>query len=154
MKSRATTVSVFDAHALAPAFHRRVAARARTYLRALHVSGAELSVALVGDGAIRALNRRWRRKDIATDVLSFPGGEAVPGDRGPRQLGDVIISLDTAARVAAERGRPIREEVDRYLAHGLLHLLGHEHHRASDARRMAAEEARLLGGQGLVPSPR
>ena len=123
-------------------------------MAALSISGAELSVALVGDEAIRRLNREWRRLDRPTDVLSFPAGEAPPGARGPTVLGDIVVSLDTTARAAREFHRPVGEELDRYLAHGLLHLLGHDHPRPVEAKRMAAAEARLLGAEGMVSPPR
>jgi len=111
----------------------------------------ELSILLTDDPGIRTLNREWRRKDRPTDVLSFPAGEPPPGSTGPRHLGDVIVSLDTARRQARAHGRSLNDELDLYLAHGLLHLLGHDHHRRRDAERMAALEARLLGRPGMVP---
>lgn len=123
----------------------RLLRSARRFLGRLRVRQAELFVALVTDGEIRELNRRWRRKDEATDVLSFPAGEMPPG--GPRSLGDIVISLDTARRVAPRR---VDEELDRYLAHGLLHLLGYDHVRRGDAKKMAAAEAKLLGKEGMV----
>jgi probable rRNA maturation factor len=110
----------------------------------------ELSILVVTDRAIRAQNWKWRRKDRPTDVLSFPAGEPLPGSTGPRPLGDVILSLDTARRQARTFRRTLGAELDLYLAHGLLHLLGHDHHRPADARRMAALEARLLRGPGMV----
>ena len=92
---------------------------------------------------MRRLNRAWRGKDRPTDVLSFPAG-------GPGALlGDIVISLDTARRAAKEEGRGVGAELDRYLAHGLLHLLGHDHERPADARRMAEAEDALVG-EGMV----
>jgi probable rRNA maturation factor len=139
--------------------HRRGAKqRARVSRKALHfmselsLSGRELSVLLVGDEAIRLLNKEWRQKDKATDVLSFPAGDAPKGMPGHHPLGDIIVSLDTAERVADEEGRTVESEVDRYLAHGLLHLLGHDHHRKADAAKMRALEERLLGTSGLIPA--
>jgi len=117
----------------------------------LDLRDVELSVLLTDDPAIRVLNRAWRRKDRPTDVLSFPAGEPPPGAGGPRHLGDVILSLDTARRQARAHRRSLADELDLYLAHGLLHLLGHDHHRRPDAERMAAVEARLLGRPGMVP---
>jgi probable rRNA maturation factor len=137
------TVHARSEHARGAAAARRLAQRADRYLAALGRSDAELSVLVVGDRAIRALNRRWRRKDRATDVLSFP--TAGPGPL----LGDVVISLDTARRAAREAGRTVGNELDRYLAHGLLHLLGHDHERPAEARRMAEAEDALVG-QGMV----
>jgi probable rRNA maturation factor len=126
---------------------RRVA---RRFLGALALSGVELSILVVTDRAIRALNREWRRKDRPTDVLSFPAGEPLPGSSGPRPLGDVILSLDTARRQARTHRRTLAAELDLYLAHGLLHLLGHDHHWPTDARRMAALEEQLLRRPGMV----
>ncbi len=118
----------------------------------MDLRGVALAVTLTTDVRIRTLNRRWRQKDHATDVLSFPGGPPPPGWPGPLVLGDVVISLDTARRVATRERRLLREELDRYLTHGLLHLLGHDHHRPVAARRMAALEDRLLGSHGMVRS--
>jgi probable rRNA maturation factor len=130
---------------------RRLRARARAFLSTLELRDVELSVLLTDDPGIRALNRHWRRKDRPTDVLSFPGGAPAPGSTGPLHLGDVILSLDTARRQARAHRRTLAGELDLYLAHGLLHLLGHDHHRRRDAERMAALEARLLGRPGMVP---
>lgn len=141
------------AKALSPWVRRR----ARDFLAALELDGCELSVSLVSDARIRRLNREWRKKDKATDVLSFPlhaplpaGG--APGSKGQPlvPLGDIVISTDTARRQAREYHRTLREEVERYLAHGLLHLLGHDHHQPAQRRRMAKEEGRLLGGAGML----
>jgi len=130
---------------------RRLQARARAFLSRLELRDVELSVLLTDDPGIRVLNRQWRRKNRPTDVLSFPGGGPLPGSTGPLHLGDVILSLDTARRQARAHRRTLAAELDLYLAHGLLHLLGHDHHRRRDAERMAALEARLLGGPGMVP---
>jgi probable rRNA maturation factor len=129
----------------------RLRARAAAFLATLELQDVELSVLLTDDPGIRTLNRMWRRKDKATDVLSFPAGDPPPGATGPRHLGDIIVSLDTARRQARAHRRSLNDELDLYLAHGLLHLLGHDHHRRRDAERMAALEARLLGRPGMVP---
>lgn len=105
---------------------------------------AELSIALVGDVEMQRLNASYRGKDRPTDVLSFEMGDETPGD-GSRLLGDVAISLDTAARQAAERGVPVAEEIRVLLAHGILHLLGYDHERSRpEARRMFARQRALL----------
>ncbi len=126
---------------------RRLRARGEAFLAALGRRDAELSVVLVDDRAMRRLNRRWRGVDRSTDVLSFPLSE--PAGGGPL-LGDVVISLETAERRARAEGRPLRTELERYLAHGVLHLLGYDHERPEDARRMAEAEERLVRGEGLV----
>jgi probable rRNA maturation factor len=100
------------------------AARIRRVLRAaardLGVTG-ELAVVLAGDRTLRSLNARYRGKDKPTDVLSFPG----PG--GEAGLGDVVISLDTAAKNARSLGRTLPQEVDVLALHGFLHVLGYDH---------------------------
>jgi probable rRNA maturation factor len=143
-------VTVQVAHPQGKRFSKQVTELAETFLEKLELSGCELSISLVGDHAIRRLNRTWRKKDKATDVLSFPAGEAPKGTPGPRQLGDVVISLDTAKVQAREYERTVEQEVARYLAHGLLHLLGHDHERPKDAQKMARAEERLLGASGMV----
>lgn len=124
--------------------------RAAAFLKKLNHSGWELSVALVGDDEIRALNRRWRRRDRVTDVLSFPAGDWFGA--GPRLLGDVVISLATTRRAAREYGHTLEDELSRYLAHGLLHLLGHDHLKHTDAIKMARAETKLLGRAGMLGS--
>jgi rRNA maturation RNase YbeY len=141
----------------APALAGRLRRSARRLLRALRLDGAELSVVLVSDAEMRRLNRRWRRKDRPTDVLSFAQRDGAGGDphatwsRGEKGapgglLGDVVISVDTARRQAGERGASLGREGDRLLVHGLLHLLGYDHERsAAEARRMQRRERTLLG---------
>ncbi|NOJ78451.1 rRNA maturation RNase YbeY [Myxococcus xanthus] len=143
-------VTIQVAHGQGRDFARLLTSWARAYLVQLKLSGVELSLSLVDDRAIRRLNRTWRQKDKATDVLSFPAGDLPKGTPGPRPLGDVVISLDTAKRQAKEYGRTLESEMARYLAHGLLHLLGHDHERPRDAKRMAALEEQLLGERGMV----
>jgi probable rRNA maturation factor len=120
---------------------RVLRAAAKQQLAALDLS-RELSLTLVSDRRMRVLNREWRGKDRATDVLSFPQHGA--------SIGDVVISLDTARRQARAGGWSLSAELRRLLAHGLLHCLGHDHHTAGQARRMAAAEQRLLGRRGMV----
>ncbi len=132
---------------------RRLRERAKRFLAALGREEAELSVLIVTDDAIRALNKKWRRKDRATDVLSFPVAPvARPFGASDSFLGDVVVSLDTAERVAGEEGRPLTRELDRYLAHGILHLLGHGHDEPGAAREMSEQEAALVGEGMLATS--
>jgi probable rRNA maturation factor len=125
---------------------RRLKRVAAELLAALDEAESTLSLTLTGDERIRALNREHRAKDRATDVLSFPMGEPA----GPeRLLGDVVISVDTARRQAAEYDAPLQNEIYRLLIHGLLHLLGHDHERPVERARMEAEERRLAGAIGM-----
>jgi probable rRNA maturation factor len=128
---------------------RAVAAMARAMLAALDLESSELSILLTNDDGIRRLNREHRDKDRATDVLSFPQSEfrrpLVPR-RGQNLavLGDVILSLDTAARQARGRRRPLEDEVRFLLAHGLLHLLGYDHRFPGEKKVMTARTRQLV----------
>jgi probable rRNA maturation factor len=104
---------------------------------------AELSILLVSDAEMRKLNRDYRGKDRPTDVLSFAQQEG-PGGAPAGLLGDVVVSVDTAKRQAAERGATLPREAERLLVHGVLHLLGYDHERsAAEARRMQRRERAL-----------
>jgi len=118
---------------------------ARRLLAALGEERAELTVSLIGDAEMHVLNRDYRGTDRPTDVLAFAlrEGRRAPGDDAV--LGDVVISLDTAARQARQRSVPADAEIRTLLIHGVLHLLGYDHERsAADARRMRGMERRLL----------
>lgn len=121
-----------------------VAAAAEAALRLLGEDASELSIALVDDEAIRKLNAAWRDKDTPTDVLAFPQREG-EGPEVPGLLGDVVISIPTAERQAAERGHTIEHEIRELLVHGILHVLGFDHERsAADAERMFARQREVL----------
>lgn len=126
-----------------PELATRVTRSARRLLRALRLHDAELSVLLCSDAVIHALNREWRGRDRPTDVLSFAQSEG-EGARPAGLLGDVVISVDTARRQAAERGATLGRETDRLLVHGVLHLLGYDHEVSpAEARRMQRRERAL-----------
>ena len=112
--------------------------RAERMLSALGLGEVELSLAVVNDAAMRRLNRCYRRQDRPTDVLAFAmaEGEPAPATR-PELLGDVVISADTARRQARAANHPLRDEITLLLAHGLLHLLGHDHQSRRAERDMA-----------------
>jgi len=113
-------------------------------LRALGIDDAELSILLCDDVTIRDLNKRYRRKNKATDVLAFPMREGPSPASTPGLLGDVVISVPVAVRQAAEHDRPIIQEVTFLLAHGLLHLLGYDHGNRREAQEMEARTEALL----------
>ena len=128
-----------------------------------------VTVALVSDARMRALNQTFRRNDYATDVLSFPGSRDEPSDRGmspsgsgrrtagrarrmtragaDTHLGDIVIARGVAARQAREHGHPEPIELRVLALHGLLHLLGYDHEQ--DEGRMRRIEARLRRQGGL-----
>eukprot|EP00884_Botryococcus_braunii_P004928 jgi/Botrbrau1/14436/Bobra.0014s0082.1 len=126
--------------------------------RGFRAPGLELSLVLCDDEVITELNTQYRGKDEPTDVLSFPIEDFLPKGVPMRILGDVVISLDTASRQAAEREVGLREECRVLLVHGLLHLVGYDHEEGEEeARRMAAAEKQLLSklgwvGEGLIAS--
>jgi probable rRNA maturation factor len=99
-----------------------------------------VTVAVVPDARVRALNQRYRGQNRPTDVLSFPAGE-------PGELGDVVIAAGVAGRQARQAGHAMAVELRVLALHGLLHLLGYDHER--DAGRMARIEARLRRRGGL-----
>jgi probable rRNA maturation factor len=163
----------------APTLARHLSRTAKRLLDTLHLHSAELSLLLVSDPVMHELNRLWRGKDRPTDVLAFPQQDdhegAVRDGEAPRRatigertrrppvtrraartvtlpehlLGDVVISVDTARKQAAERGHSVGTESERLLVHGVLHLLGYDHERsAAEARRMQRKERALLRALG------
>jgi probable rRNA maturation factor len=109
--------------------------------------GAGVTVAFVSDRAMRELNRRWRGKSGTTDVLSFPSGQEEFEKGVGATLGDVVISVEQAARQAAEHGLDFEGEVAQLILHGLLHLCGYDHE--TDSGEMNALELTLRGRLGI-----
>jgi len=114
---------------------------------------AEVSVVIVDDGAITALNRRYFRRRGPTNVISFPLREGKAEGPTPFLLGDVVISADTAERHARAAGIRTGEEILFLLVHGILHLAGFDHEGpATQRREMEAKEIEifkgLMGGSG------
>jgi probable rRNA maturation factor len=111
---------------------RRAKEVAQATLEAISRAKASLAVAFVRDRAIRDLNQRYRNKDQATDVLSFPS-EGEPQERSEsliekdNYLGDIVISTDTALRQAREAHHSVEREFDELVLHGVLHLCGYDH---------------------------
>ncbi len=108
----------------------------------------ELSILLTNDEQIAELNRQYRGIDAPTDVLSFSqleGEQVADGDADHVVLGDIVISVETAARQASERGCSTEDEIELLMVHGLLHLLGYDHAHAGEAERMFARQEAILG---------
>jgi probable rRNA maturation factor len=127
---------------------RRKAGRA---LQLLEQKNAILSLAFVGNRSIRNLNARYRRKAEPTDVLSFPSGDELPS--GEKLLGDVVISIEQAAKQASERGKSVEKELEALLVHGILHLLGYDHERSrKDEKTMLAMERKIRRALSRKPS--
>ena len=101
----------------------------------------EVTIVLTDDAEMRELNARYRKKDRATDVLSFNIEDGMaPGV----PFGDVVVSVETARRQARAYGAPLVEEMQRLIVHGTLHLCGYDHHERREAARMHGLTRRLL----------
>jgi len=123
-------------------------------LRAERCRGAQVCILLTRDAEIRALNRRYRGRDSATDVLSFPSQEKAPREG---HLGDVVVSVESAARYARKAGWRLRQEIQFLVIHGILHLLGQDHERdGGEMERTQERIARRILGRSIpevrVPS--
>ena len=114
-------------------------------------AGGEVTVALISDSRMRTLNRSYRGKDYATDVLSFPASpppEPAAVRSGADCLGDIVIATGVAQRQAEQVGHAVAVELKVLALHGLLHLLGYDHER--DKGEMAALESKLRKKAGLA----
>jgi probable rRNA maturation factor len=115
----------------------------------------ELSVVLASDRFLQALNRTYRQQDRPTNVLAFPQFPVREGAPLTPLLGDVVVSLQMAAREAHTEQQSLEDRVLYLLVHGLLHLLGYDHEgSATDRRRMEARERRLLAHLASSPARR
>ncbi len=110
----------------------------------------ELSVRIVDAEEGRALNRDYRDKDYATNVLSFPA--ELPAGVPLPILGDLVLCAPVIAREAEEQGKPLKHHYAHMLVHGVLHLLGHDHMDEAEAEAMEAIEREVLAGLG-IPDP-
>ncbi len=142
-------LAVDDAVAVPVAMRRRLRVELARMIRAAarrdRRADYEVSVRLVGDAAIHALNRAYRKQDRPTDVLAFAQREGPAGGVHPAVLGDVVISVDTARR-QAKRG--LYRELLHLAAHGLCHLLGYDHRDDAEEHEMNARAAALRAEAG------
>jgi probable rRNA maturation factor len=110
--------------------------------------GTEMTLRLVDEGTIEALNGQWMDKSEPTDVLAFPMDELEPGRDGQEPpegyLGDIALCPQVAARQAADAGHSDLDEMRLLTTHGILHLLGYDHAEAAERQAMFALQARLL----------
>jgi probable rRNA maturation factor len=126
--------------------------------KAASTPGAELAIVLDNDSAIKALNRDWRGKNAATNVLSFPAAPTSPAAKGGKSarpapyIGDIVIAYQTTAREAVAEGKPFSHHLAHLAIHGFLHLLGYDHENDRDAEKMERLERRILG-RLAVPDP-
>ena len=127
------------------AWRRLVPGAERIAGRAAKAAGAGGHVVLAGDRLVRRLNLRHRGRNKPTNVLTFDSP-------GPEAGGEVVLALGVVRREAAAAGRRVADHLAHLVVHGSLHLHGHDHLRAGEARRMEMAEARLLRRLG-VPNP-
>ncbi len=135
-RRRPSSVTVQRAVRGAPA-----AARLRTFARAAARPGQEITLRVVGAAEGRALNRAFRRRDYATNVLAFGYS---------RTQGDIVLCHPVIAREARTQGKPLAAHYAHLVVHGVLHLSGYRHARAAQARRMERRETQLLARLGFA----
>lgn len=138
--------------AAVPRFSRReIAEFVRRVLIALRVDDDthEVSIAIVDDDAMRNLNRKFRKKNKTTDVLTFPADDSDADPNAPgRPLGDIVISIDQARRQATDQKHSLATETRYLILHGILHALGYDHE--TDSGEMNALEVKVRDQVGLA----
>jgi probable rRNA maturation factor len=115
----------------------------------IEAGDTEISLLLTDDDGIRELNRSWRGKDKATNVLSFPAPPQ-PGAPGPRHLGDIALACETLVREAEDESKTLADHFAHLVVHGTLHLLGHDHELEAEAEIMEGLEVRALAELGIA----
>tara|TARA_R110002110_G_scaffold415612_6_gene652067 strand:+ start:93667 stop:94185 length:519 start_codon:yes stop_codon:yes gene_type:complete len=118
-------------------------------------AGVELGVRLTDDAEIKSLNKDWRDRDAATNVLAFALNDApaIPaGASGAVMLGDVVVAYETSAGEAVDRNKSLTQHLSHLVVHGTLHLLGYDHESEDEAETMEALERVVLARLG-IPDP-
>lgn len=140
-------IEVADWTAALPDAEALVVTAAQAALAQDGADGEGVVLLLTDDATVRDLNARFRGKDAATNVLSFP---APPNPQ--HHLGDVALAYGTCANEAVEQGKPLAHHLQHLVAHGVLHLLGYDHMSDDEAEAMEGLERVVLTGIG-VPDP-
>ena len=124
---------------------------ARRALKAtLDDDDVSLSLLFTSDAKILEINRQWRGKTTATNVLSFSVSAETPVPAGePKPLGDIVLAFGVVSREALEQKKPITQHVTHLIVHGALHLLGYDHEDDSEAEAMEGREIAILAGLGI-----
>jgi len=138
------------AEALDRLIERAVAAAlAAAAPRVPRADSLEVCVVLADDPFVHDLNNRYRGKDKATNVLSFPSGLAMLDPSAPRALGDVVLAFETVSAEAQAMGKALRAHVAHLVVHGTLHLLGYTHEDDEDGDIMTAAERAAMEAVGF-----
>ncbi len=138
------------------ALAERAAGALVRYEPALHHPRLFVSLVFTTDAQVHAMNREWRGRDRATNVLSFPMLEhsdlvALSPDGPPELIGDIALAYGVCAREAAEEGIPVADHAAHLIVHGLLHLAGYDHETSdADADAMEAIEIKVLADMGIA----
>jgi probable rRNA maturation factor len=117
-----------------------------TMMKRLRVDDQDVAIVLMNNAEIRKLNRAYRGKDKPTDVLSFSMKEGEFADMASNMLGDIVVSIEMAAKQAAEKRHSLQYEVSFLVAHGLLHLMGYDHENDADENAMNAKTDAIMKG--------
>jgi probable rRNA maturation factor len=128
---------------------------AEAALAAVERPGTAITVRIVDAEEGRALNRDFRGRDYATNVLSFPFPELPPeamAELGGPYIGDLAICAEVVTREAGEQGKPVDAHWAHLIVHGVLHLAGYDHQTDDEARRMETRECAILADLGF-PDP-
>ena len=133
--------------AAVPGAEQLVEAAAAAALHEIDFGGGGVSILLTDDTSVRELNGRFRSKDYATNVLSFPAPANPEG-----LLGDIALACGVCAREAAEQGKPLANHLQHLVTHGVLHLVGYDHETDAEAEQMEGLERVILAVLG-VPDP-
>ena len=119
------------------------AAQLRRWAKAASTADAELNIRVVNGAEARVLNREFRGRDYATNVLTFPYSNK------PVEA-DIVLCAQVVAREAREQGKALADHYAHLVVHGVLHAHGHDHEKAAEAKRMEAREVEILGGLGVA----
>jgi probable rRNA maturation factor len=118
--------------------------------RLLKLTDGDVAVLFTNDAAMQALNREFRNKDKATNVLSFPFHANGPQPKDmPKSLGDIALGFETVKREAAEQGKSLNDHTSHLLVHGILHLMDYDHQTEAEAEVMEQREREILASLGI-----
>lgn len=124
----------------------------RRWAQAALAAKSDMTIRIVGLAESRKLNRTWRDKDKPTNVLSFPYADSLPSSPQPvargLPLGDLVLCAPVIAREAREQDKPLQAHWAHMIVHGVLHLLGYDHVKSRDAKKMEAREVEILARLG------
>ena len=123
---------------------KRIRQTVRAVLNALDCPEGELSILIVDDPQIENLNRQYLQRQGPTNVIAFAMREGEFSQVSPQLLGDVVISMDTAAREAENAGIALQRRFDELLVHGILHLFGYDHETFDEDARIMEEKSQEL----------